>query len=676
MARNRSHTRRAARSNPRGVLQVRRGGFGFVQTAEGEYFIPASKMNGAFDGDLVEVARTRDGRKDAESGPGTRKQVARIVRVVEHAHAEIVGRYEVAEPFGVVVPEDPLIPYDIFTQLNANPDIPDGSIVRVAITTYPSRKEAACGTVVEVLGNASDERVPIDLIVARHKLETRFSDPALAQAEEARVDVDGALASGYRDLRERFLFTIDPHDARDYDDAVSLERVAVDGVERWRVGVHIADVSNYVPWGSSIDLDARRRATSVYLVDRVIPMLPERLSNDVCSLVPGEPRRAFSVDMVMDDEGHIVDTDFFPSLIRSKARLSYDEALEIIEHGTCETQELSLVEMLAGPLRTLSDIACKRRALREAAGGLDFNTVEAKVVLDEACVPIDVAIRKRTLATELIEEAMIAANESVAQFLVGRGMPCLFRVHDKPSHENLAGLAYVFAEFPWFSKVDNDLFIAGNPHELGRVLELAAGRPEEALVSTLLLRSMKRAAYEPLVGDHYAMASRAYLHFTSPIRRYPDIVAHRMLKATLLGRGERYDQEVSNLPWLAEQSSSMERVADKASRESQEAKLVELLEGSVGETFSGMIAGVATYGLFVRLENTAEGLVEMRDLGREYFALDPMRHTLTGSDSGRVYRLGQRVTVRLIEADRRTRTLRFRIVSSRAGQRRRNARSW
>ena len=638
---------------------MRSAGFGFVQTPEGEYFIPASKMNGAFDGDFVELAPARLDRshKDGQASSGGHKRAARILRVLTHAHADIVGRFEVAEPFGVVVPADPRIPYDIFTQLSEHPEIPDGSIVRVAITEYPTRKSAATGRVVEVLGDEDDERVPIDLIVARHKLETTFGDAALAQADACEADAVGALASGCRDVRDRVIFTIDPADARDFDDAVSLDEVEWRGKRSARVGVHIADVAHYVEWGSSIDLEARRRATSVYLVDRVLSMLPEKLSNDVCSLRPGEERRTMTVDMIVNDEGRIVDVDAYPAVIRSRARLTYEQAQEALNGEGAE-----LPAEIAERIRALSALAKKRVALRERAGGIDFDTVEAKVRLDDAGVPIEVVLRERTEATSLIEECMIMANEAVATLLRDAGFPCLFRVHEKPARESLDGLVPVLQEFPWFKDVDAALFVAGNPHEIQHVLERCAKRPEAELVTSLVLRAMKRAIYCPELSEHYALASAAYAHFTSPIRRYPDLVVHRMLKAAIGGRPEKFDQEVAALPFIAEHSSQMERVAELAARDSQEAKIVELMEAHVGENFSAMIAGVATYGMFVRLENTAEGMVEMADMGHEYFALDPVRHTLTGSDSGRSYRLGQHVAVKLVEADRRTSHLRFKLL--------------
>lgn len=663
MARKRSHTRRTARSNPRGRIDIRRGGYGFVQTPEGEFFVPRNNMRGAFPDDVVELALvTRSGdRYRRTPGAGERKRVARVVHVVERAHEELVGYFRHAEPFGVVEPVDPLIEHDIFTPLADNPDIPDGAIVRVAITTFPDRNTAATGQVIEVLGDEDDERVPIDLIVARNKLETSFSGASLDQASAAEVDADGALAAGCRDLRERIIFTIDPVDARDFDDAVSIEEASLpDGSAGLRLGVHIADVSHYVPWGSSIDLDARRRATSVYLVDRVIPMLPEKLSNDVCSLRPNEDRRTMTVDLLVNARGEVVAADPYPALIRSRARLTYEQAQELLDSG--HASGIEVPEQIADRVRRLSQLAKQRMARRTKNGGLDFDTVEAKVRLDESGYPLGVDLREKTDATQLIEEAMIMANEAVAQYLHAASFPCMYRVHEAPAHDALEGLVPVFSEFSWFKDIDEARFVAGVPHAVQSVLAAAEGRPEGALVTTLVLRSMKRAVYSPQLASHYGLASEAYAHFTSPIRRYPDLVVHRMLKAALFGRPEKFDQEVTSLGWLAEHSSEMERIAERAARDSQEVKIVELMEEHVGEKFSALISGVATFGLFVRLDNTAEGVVEMADLGREYFILDPVRHLITGSETGKQYRLGRRLAVRLVDADRRTRQLRFRLA--------------
>lgn len=774
MARTRSHTRRHPRSNPRGVLSVRQGGFGFVQTAEGEYFVPEAKMNGAFHGDLVEIAplpgSSRGGQRGVRSPEGRRggsgcfdeKPAARVVRVVDRAHDTIVGRYEVAEPFGVVVPEDARIPYDIFTMRADHPQVPDGALVRARITTFPSRATAATGVIEEVLGLTDDEGAAIELIIARHKLETTFSEGTQAEAMAATLDVEGALAEGYRDLRDRFVFTIDPSDARDFDDALSLDRVeagdwtggsfgaggssvgetsllpvpeapgtkeagkteAADcGVDErpegalahegslpwssrpassasgvggtfpagrgigsgvlnagagkavWRLGVHIADVSHYVPWNSSVDLDARRRATSVYLVDRVIPMLPEQLSNELCSLKPGEDRRSLTADLYLDERGRLVRYELYPALIRSDVRLSYDQAQEMID-ATRRDRGDDLAEQgeshfpreksdaLGWRLSALSKIAGLRARARRAAGGIDFATTEAKVRLDGEGRPLSIELRRKTEATSLVEEAMILANETVASHLRDAKFPCIYRVHEQPSAESLAALVPVFQEFAWFKDIDQRGLVAGDPLAVQAVLAASAGRAEGELVSTLVLRSLKRAVYRPLCEPHYGLASAAYAHFTSPIRRYPDLVVHRMLRSQLTKRPEWFDQEVSSLAWLSEHSSAMERVAEAASRESHELKIIEYLERFIGQTFSAVVSGVASYGLFVRLENTAEGLVHMKDLGHEYFALDPVLYRLTGQDTGKVYHLGQRLSVVLVRADMHARRLDFRLADT------------
>ena len=694
MARSGSHARRKPKSRPRGVLSVRRAGYGFVKTAEGEFFVPASKMGGAFDGDLVEVAPadSRSGRggragsraRGSGGAGGSRgsggaraaeRPTARVVRVIERAHDTVVGRYEVAEPFGVVVPEDPRIGHDVFTMRADNPDVPDGAIVRVRITTFPSRHTAATGVVEEVIGDADDD-VLIDLIVARHKLETAFSEAALAEAATAAVDVDDALACGYRDLRDRLVVTIDPADARDFDDAISLAPLAGRQAEphdaagppsltslvagaRWRLGVHIADVAHYVPWGSSIDLDARRRATSVYLADRVIPMLPEALSNDVCSLKPGLPRRTMTVDMALDEDARVLSVDVYPAIIESKRRFSYDEVQAVLDGADgAPALDAATSDLLHG----LARIARRLFAARVARGGLEFATAEAKVRLDGDGRPTGVDVRRRTEATGLVEEAMVLANESVATYLENRRRPGIFRVHERPSPDALADLVPVFQEFSGWADVDADRFVAGDACALQDALAASEGRSEGELVSMLLLRAQKRAVYKPACEGHYGLALGRYAHFTSPIRRYPDLVVHRILKAQLSGEPADYRDQAEALPWLAEHSSEMERIADAAARESQECKLIELMQAEVGRAFSAVVSGVASSGVYARLDNTVEGFVPVRELGDEYFALDPQRRCLEGAETGRRYRLGQRIAVVVHAAEPRTRTLELRLA--------------
>ena len=548
----------------------------------------------------------------------------------------------------------------------------------------------------EVLGEAGEPRIGVESIIARHRLETRFSEACLKEAEGLRLDAGAALARGYADLRTRCVFTVDPADARDFDDALSLERVegapgpddlapscALEvpgwegaGAPAWRLGVHIADVSAYVPWGSAIDLDARNRATSAYLVDRVIPMLPERLSNDLCSLRPDEDRLSMTADLYLDAQGRLARCAIYPAVIRSRARLSYDQVQAAFEGASAAAAadaddagaqtRWGIEAAVLARLECLREIGSRRAELRRQAGGIDFPSTEAKVRLDADGVPVGVDLRRKTDATSLVEEAMILANEAVARCLVAKGSSGLFRVHERPAADGLAGLVPVLEEFGWFSRIDTARFVQGDPHAVQAVLEASRGRSEGELVGSLVLRAMKRADYRPTCEGHYGLASEAYAHFTSPIRRYPDLVVHRMLKALLFGRPELHDQEVSALRWLGRHCSEREREADAAARESQELKLIELLETRVGEAFSGMVSGVAPYGLYVRLENTAEGLLPVRRLGTEYFSFDAELHRLAGEDSGRIWRLGQRVAVVLTAADARRRVLEFRLAGETA----------
>lgn len=675
MPRSKNHTRRVARSRPRGIMQLNPEGYGFVRTSEGEFFVPHAKLGGAFDGDLVEVAplpaNASKGRSHEGFGGGRygHKRAARVVSVIERAHEVVVGRFEAAEPFGVVVPLDPHIPYDIFTQLSEAPDVEDGAIVRVRIAQFPSCNSAATGHIEEVLEHVDGLDEGVDAVVARHKFETAFSDAALAEARGASIDEVGALASGYRDLRERFVFTIDPDDARDFDDALSIEQV--EGQDRllWRIGVHIADVSHYVEWGSALDLAARRRGTSVYLVDRVIPMIPEELSCGLCSLAPGEVRRSMTVDLYVNERAQLARYEIYPALICSNARLTYGEALEMLE-GECEPaaseggkHAQGQRETLIQPhLRQLSRLASLRHAQRERKGGIDFDQPEARVRLDEAGRPQGVELRRKNAATSLVEEMMIWANEVVAEHLSRAKFPCVYRVHEAPDLEGLAQLVPIFEEFPWFGKIDPVGFFTGSQHALQQAVSASRGRAEGELVSSLVLRSMKRAVYREKNCGHYGLASATYCHFTSPIRRYPDLMVHRMLKAELFGRPERFDQMTTNLGWICEHSSGMEREADDAQRESEDLKLAEYLQRFVGQSFSAIVSGVSQGGLYARLENTAEGFIPVRTLGDDYFSFDAARYTLTGEETGARYRLGQRIAVVLFAVDPRVPQIDLRLA--------------
>lgn len=698
-------TRKKPRTYARGTLETNPRGYGFVKTTEGDFFIPESKMNGAFDGDLVEVSGmapkgpSRGSGTHARRGKGAsseRRIEGRVVRVLDRAHDYLIGRYEIAGPFGIVIPDDPRINYDIFTPLSEGGDIPEGSLVKVRILEYPTRRSSATGTVEEVLGSSEDGSLMIERIIARHNLETRFSEGALTEATAATLDIPAALSDGYRDIRDRFVFTIDPDDAKDFDDALSIGILSAGEVSRMdlfttrdlkrglitgapglkadatvvRLGVHIADVSRYVPWGGSLDLDARKRATSTYLVDRVIPMIPPALSDDLCSLRPGVDRLCMTADLYVTEDAKLVAYDLYPAIMNSSLRLTYGQALEILRGEGCaqvlaaSSSDASSVQDVPRLLRIASSLAKARERYRESLGALEFETKEAKVILGEDGEPLSIEIREKNDATQLIEEAMIFANEIVACHLLSHDQPCAYRVHEQPAKDALVGLIPPLQGFRWFTKTMAEGVRAGDPFALQSILEACAGRPEAEMVTMLILRTMMRAVYSPEDIGHYGLGLAAYCHFTSPIRRYPDLIVHRMLKALLGKRPGLFDQEAASLKWLCEHSSEMERVAESAGFDSQKAKIVEYMAGYLGLEFPAIISGVTTYGIYVRLENCAEGLVPIRALGSEYFAFDAARYVLKGTDTGREYRLGQRIDVRLVKADLVACHLDFEPVSS------------
>lgn len=684
MARKDSKARRHNRVRPQGVIEINPQGFGFVKTAEGEYFIPRSKTGGAFPGDLVEISPLASHEKQGKRGKNhtyrsrrakaqgtTQRPEARVTKVMVRAQSHIVGTYEIAEPFGVVIPENPAIHHDIFTLRKDSPDVKDGDIVEVALIDYPSKNTAATGRVERVLGSTDDPGIDSDLIIAEYGLETTFSAEALDEAQACVLDVEGALAQGYVDLRDRFIYTIDPVDARDFDDAIGCEKIG----NLYHLTVCIADVSHYVAYGCALDSAAAKRATSTYLADRVLPMLPERISNHLCSLVPDEARLTVTVEVYVRKDGTIESYDIYPSVMQSKARLSYEQALTLIDTTTPELayDAFSYTDTPQGAhsldrktlyhardsIACLAELADIRFALRYKQGCMDFDRVEARVVLDSEHRPIDIHYRRRTRTTHAIEEAMILANEVIAQWLGMQGFPCVYRIHDIPDLDALRALYPILHEMPAYKHLDKQGLLAGDPRVLQDILATAEKLPEKELVNALVLKSMKRAVYSVVDDPHFGLALEHYCHFTSPIRRYPDLLVHRMVKQAYFGKSETFEAQKNALPLQAEHASKQERISEKAARQSQIVKLIEYLEDYIGERFEGVVSSVSTFGLTIRLENTVSGLLPIDALGDEYFAFDYARSTLTGIDTGTEFRLGQAVSVIIMEADHRQRKLVF-----------------
>ncbi len=630
----RSHNRNQRSSvGPTGRIEIHTHGYAFCDTDEGSFYIPAKRTGGAMPGDLVMLRPQRS--DNSQNG----KRLASVSRVISRATEYLVGILEINDPLAVVVAQDPRVHHDLFVTEGRVGDAKDGDVVLAKITSYPERHTPMQGHIVEVLGQADDPGIDVDIVIHNLGIPTEFSSQALQEAQGVELDVQAALEDSQRkDLRERDVFTIDPVDAKDFDDAISFDAFE-NGI---RLGVHIADVSQYVAWGSSIDLCARDRGCSVYLVDRVIPMLPEVLSNDVCSLKPGVDRLTMTCDMYVDNSGRVMRYEIFPSIIRSHRRFNYGEVQEILEGSADDPYKNKLREF-----DKLAKLLFSRRIQR---GAVDFDSVEAKPVLDDAGAVEHIEIRVKTDATAMIEEAMILANETVAAHMFKHHHPLVYRIHEAPSAASLEALLPTLKELGY---AINGLG-AGEPRAFQNVLDQARGRPEEALVNYVVLRAMERARYSTQALPHFGLASEHYCHFTSPIRRYPDLMVHRLLKDPSSMEGQ--------LDWLAQHSSKMERLAEEAERDSVELKLCVYMEQRIGDIFIGTISAVVSRGFFVRLDNTAEGMVRFDYLHGEYHHFDAKTQTLVGEESGRTYRLGQQVRVRLAFVDVRERDIQFEVV--------------
>lgn len=621
-----------------GRLFVNRKGNGFVEAHDQEYFISRKNCNGAMDGDTIAFR---------PMGTNSFGKTARVARIVERKHSTIVGQFEQFGALSVVIPRDKRIAYDAFVDADHTCGACPGDWVTATICAYPTRHESLQVAITEIvqsaLPNEGPQVVPESVILASNDIESGFSDEALREAEKAFMPTaEAALSDGFRkDLRERSIFTIDPKDARDFDDAISIERIG----DKVRLGVHIADVSSFVPLDSALDVDARKKSTSTYIPTGVIPMLPEQLSNGLCSLNPNEERLALSVDITFDKNWNIISTDAYQSLIKSRNRYSYDEVLNMLE-GAEEYRSPEQREAL-----TLFHEVNKKLAQRRIdRGGLDFNTREAKVMCDKDGVPYDIAIRTKNDATEMVEEAMILANEVVATRLFNAHVASVFRVHEPPNADALDGITEILKEFGYRLQAQSEISSAA----FQQILGAAQGKPEEYLVSTTLLRTLKQAYYSPEPVGHFGLASDYYTHFTSPIRRYPDLIVHRLLTAYLRGElaDERLIEMQENLSALCHHCSVGERNAQNAEREATRYKLCEYMQKKVGETFEGIVSNVSHFGFFVTLENSAEGLVHISHISHtERWGYDARKHALVNEKHTKHYRLGQPIRVVLLSVN-------------------------
>ena len=630
-----------------GRLSTTRRGDGFVRGSDGsEVFVRSRDLATAMDGDRVVVR--------IESRPRGRKPEGPVIKVLERAHPSLVCVYHQDRKLGFGVPRDPKLGFDVTIPWGDQGDAEDGDVVLVRIVAYGERRHGPTGEVEKVLGKLGDPGVDILSVLYGHGLVPDFPHSVEAEAEELtdrwEQMLPAELAGGREDHRELWVFTIDPADAKDHDDALSVE--PLEG-GRHRVGIHIADVSYFVRPGSALDDEALHRGTSVYLVDRVIPMLPHALSSDACSLREKEDRLAVSLFATLDEAGSLLETRFARTLIRSRHRLAYEQAQAILDG------DLSVDRETDAAVRTLGALSGRLREAREARGALDLDLPEARVILDREGAPVEIRRVERLEAHRLVENFMLLANECVAKACASRKLPALYRVHEPPTQEKMTALRDLLQTFGLRLPKGK---VA--PGDLERILDHVRDRPEEQLVSTVVLRSLQKAVYSPENLGHFGLALEHYAHFTSPIRRYPDLVTHRVLIRALI-QGEPVPEEWSQgVEEVAEQTSLREQAAAKAERDSVDLKKIEYMERHLGDEFDGTISGVTAFGAFVLLDQVfVDGLLHVNSLDDDYYEFRESEYALVGSRRGERLRLGDRLRIQVARVDREERKVDFRLIS-------------
>ncbi|MFX3632492.1 MAG: ribonuclease R, partial [Candidatus Pristimantibacillus sp.] len=644
----------------RGKLQAHAKGFAFLLPDvkdHADVYIHANDQKSAMNGDIVLVrvtSKSEGGRMEGE-----------VVRVVQRAVTQVVGTFENHEAYGFVIPDDKRINRDIFIAKGEFKGAVAGQKVVVRIVSYPEGRSAAEGEIVEILGHKNDPGIDILSIIRKHQLPESFPDEVLTEAEAApdSITEEEIIQQGRRDLRGEVIVTIDGEDAKDLDDAVHVKRLENGN---YLLGVHIADVGYYVTEKSELDQEAFRRGCSVYLVDRVIPMLPHRLSNGICSLNPQVDRLTLSCEMEFDGESlKRVRHDVFTSVIKTTERMTYSNVKRLLQ-ATEEEPETELKERYAGLLdmfNLMEELAMKLRKKRMKRGAIDFDFQESKVIVDEQGKAIDIVKRERSIAEQIIEEFMLSANETVAEHFYWLRVPFLYRIHEDPDQEKLLHFMQFASNFGYEVKGKGN---SVHPRALQTLLEKIRGSKEETVISTVMLRSMKQAKYDAASLGHFGLAAEFYSHFTSPIRRYPDLVIHRIIREVLEGGGslseKRHEALTVRMPDIAQHSSERERVAVDAERDTDKLKKCEYMLDKVGEEFDGIIGSVTSFGMFVELSNTVEGLIRLSDLTDDYYHFHEHHMVLIGERTSKVFRIGDEVKIRVSRVNMDDHTIDFEMV--------------
>ena len=623
-----------------GRFQLTSKGFGFVipdnKGERPDVFIPPRALNGAMNNDRV-LARVNN---DTHG----KKPEGEILRIITHANNKVVGIFHQTGDFAFVTPDDKRIGQDVYVMRRDFNNAKDGQKVVVEITEWPQEHRKAEGRVTEVLGNIGDVGLEILSIIKQNDLPLEFPEEVLAASRKVPKTIKKTELAGRRDLRERTVVTVDGEDAKDLDDAVYVQQISAD---EYLLGVYIADVSYYVTENSILDKEARERGTSVYLVDRVLPMLPERLSNGICSLNAGEDRLSMACEMHIDTKGTVLNYEIFPAVINVRHRLSYNIVRAMLAGDEELCAKYDDILPMVGKMDELRQILHDKRARR---GAVDFDLPEQKVILDEKLHPIEIVQRVHGNAESIIEEFMLAANETVAQHMFNQHWPFIYRVHEIPAEEKMQDLAKLLANFNVKFKVSEET----QPKEIQQAVRAVAGRPEERLITTVALRSMKQAVYQTENVGHFGLAAKYYTHFTSPIRRYPDLIVHRLLRQWLQSpklKAAEVEPLSDKLEIIADHSSIRERAAADAERATVELKKCEYMADHIGEEYDGVISGVTAFGMFVELENGVEGLVHISSLMDDYYEFYEERYALVGTHTGHQYRLGDKVRIEVLQVN-------------------------
>ncbi len=622
-------------------------GFGFVEVdgRDEDLYIPEDYVNGAFHKDTVKVSLL--------SGKSGKRQEAQVVEILARGMKQIVGIYDKSNKnYGFVISDNTKISVDVFVPTERSKGAVSGHKVVCEITDYGKNNRKPEGKITEILGHVNDPGVDIMSIVKGYELPVEFSEKIMRQAENVSNEVSETDMAGRRDLRDVKMVTIDGEDAKDLDDAVSLTKEG----GKYLLGVHIADVTNYVQENSALDWEARERGTSVYLVDRVIPMLPHKLSNGICSLNAGENRLALSCLMTIDKKGEVVSHEIVESVIRVDRRMSYTTVKKILEDK--DETEIKAHEELVPMFEQMKELAGILREKRKKRGSIDFDFPESKIILDKQGHPVEIKPYERNVATKIIEDFMLIANETVAEHFHWMELPFVYRTHDNPDPEKIDKLGTFIRNFGYSIKSRQEEI---HPKELQKLLVKIEDTPEEALISRLTLRSMKQAKYTINCTGHFGLACQYYCHFTSPIRRYPDLQIHRIIKEQIRGRlnEKRIDHYNEILPEVAKHSSDMERRADEAERETDKLKKVEFMESHIGEIFEGVISSITAWGVYVELPNTIEGMIHVSMLPGDYFYYEEETYEMVGQATNIRYKLGQTLEVKVNATDKISRTIDF-----------------